>query len=149
MVNYIYADRIIINLCISNNHLLKEGIYMNKHRKRIALFVGQADESYQSRFISGFLKAAFSQGYDVCIFSMYRKYQDTQDREQGESNIFSLMNPERFDGAVILKDSIQTENAADNLELYLKDFFDNRIVVIEKRERSFPKYMYRLLFCCF
>ena len=69
---------------------------------------------------------------------MYRKYQDTQEREQGEANIFSLMNPEKFDGAVILKDSIQTENAADNLELYLKDFFDNRIVVIEKESDLFP-----------
>ena len=128
----------MINLCIEINHLLKEGICMIEHRKRIALFVGQADESYQSRFISGFLKEAFSQDYDVCIFSMYRKYQDTREREQGEANIFSLMNPEKFDGAVILKDSIQTENAADNLELYLKDFFDNRIVVIEKESDLFP-----------
>lgn len=83
---------------------------MIEHRKRIALFVGQADESYQSRFISGFLKEAFSQGYDVCIFSMYRKYQDTREREQGEANIFSLMNPEKFDGAVILKRSYQNSN---------------------------------------
>ena len=83
----------------------KKGGTMADTRKRIALFAGQADESYQSRFISGFLKEAFDAGYDVCIFSMYRKYQDTPEREQGESNIFSLMAPDRFDGAVILKDS--------------------------------------------
>lgn len=107
-------------------------------RKRIALFVGQADESYQSRFISGFLKNAFSGGYDVCIFSMYRKYQDTPEREQGEANIFSLMNPGRFDSAVILKDSIQTEQAAELLELHLKEIFDKPIVVIEKESELFP-----------
>lgn len=107
-------------------------------RKRIALFVGQADESYQSRFISGFLKNAFAAGYDVCIFSMYRKYQDTPEREQGESNIFSLMTPDRFDGAVILKDSIQTENAAEQLERSIKDIFDKPIVVIEKESDLFP-----------
>ena len=100
----------------------KEGIVKMNHRKRIALFVGQADESYQSRFISGFLEEAFAAGYDVCIFSMYRKYQDTPEREQGESNIFSLMSAERFVSAVILKDSIQTENAAD----ILTDFFNLR-----------------------
>ena len=107
-------------------------------RKRIALFAGQAEEAYQSRFISGFLKNAFADGFDVCIFSMYRKYQDTQEREQGESNIFSLMNPERFDGAVILKDSIQTENAAEKLEQRLKQVFEKPIVVIEKESELFP-----------
>lgn len=108
------------------------------NRKRIALFVGQADESYQSRFISGFLKKAFAGDYDVCVFSMYRKYQDTPERESGESNIFSLMNPEKFDGAIILKDSIQTENAAEKLELELKSRFDKPIVVIEKESELFP-----------
>ena len=107
-------------------------------RKRIALFAGQADESYQSRFISGFLKEAFAAEYDVCIFSMYRKYQDTPEREQGESNIFSLMAPDRFDGAVLLKDSIQTEHAAEKLEQSIKDVFHKPIVVIEKESELFP-----------
>lgn len=108
------------------------------NRKRIALFVGQADESYQNRFISGFIKNAFAGNCDVCIFSMYRKYQDTPEREQGDSNILYLMEPSRFDGAVILKDSIQTENAAENLERHLKDIFDKSIVVIEKESDLFP-----------
>ncbi|MBR4627207.1 MAG: EAL domain-containing protein [Ruminococcus sp.] len=108
------------------------------NRKRIALFAGQADEAYQSRFISGFIKNAFAGGYDVCVFSMYRKYQDTPEREQGESNIFSLMNPDMFDGAVILKDSIQTQDAADKLELRLKEIFNRPIVIIEKESELFP-----------
>ena len=90
-------------------------------RSRLALFVGQADEEYQSRFISGFLTKALAADYDVCIFSMYLKYQDTPERERGEANIFSLMNPQKFDGAIILKDSIQTENAAERLEKSLKE----------------------------
>ncbi len=109
-----------------------------KARKRIAMFVGQADEAYQSKFIGGFLKNSFSADFDVCIFSMYRKYQDTVEREQGESNIFSLMEPSKFDGVIILKDSIQTENAADILEKRLKEVFDNPIVVIEKESDLFP-----------
>ena len=111
---------------------------MNRTRKKLALFVGQADEAYQSRFIKGFNKKALAAGFDVCIFSMYRKYQDTPVHEQGESNIFSLMNPEKFSGAVILKDSIQTENASLKLEKRLKNTFDKPIVVIEKESDLFP-----------
>ena len=113
-------------------------MHIMERKNRIALFVGQSDESYQSRFITGFLKNAFASGFDVCVFSMYRKYQDTLEREQGESNIFSLMEPSQFDGAVILKDSIQTENAAEKLELHLKDIFKKPIVVIEKESDLFP-----------
>lgn len=111
---------------------------MTISRKRLALFVGQADEAYQSRFIKGFNKKALAAGFDVCVFSMYRKYQDTPEHEKGESNIFSLMNPEHFSGAVILKDSIQTEKAADMLEKRLKDNFNKPTVVIEKESDIFP-----------
>ena len=65
-------------------------------RKRIAILVGQADEDYQRRFIEGFLRHGFQADFDVCIFSMYRKYQNSMDREVGESSIFSLVDPEAF-----------------------------------------------------
>ena len=61
---------------------------MGKKRKKLALFVGQADESLQRRFITGVTKQAFRINKDVCIFSMYKKYQDTAERDKGESNIF-------------------------------------------------------------
>lgn len=111
---------------------------MVRSRGRLALFAGQADEAYQSRFISGFNKKALAADYDVCIFSMYRKYQDTPENEKGESEIFNLMNPDKFSGAVILKDSIQTENAAHELEKRLKESFHRPIVVIEKESDLFP-----------
>ena len=104
---------------------------MDRVRKRAAVFVGQADESYQSRFISGFLEKAFGYDMDVCVFSMYRKYQDTADREMGESNIFSLMVPDMFDCAVIIEDSIQTAGAADTLEERLHRTFHKPVLVIE------------------
>ena len=102
------------------------------------MFVGQADEAYQSRFICGFNQKALADNNDICVFSMYRKYQNTPENEKGESNIFSLMNPDKFDGAVILKDSIQTENAGSELEKRLKETFDKPIVVIEKESDLFP-----------
>ena len=111
---------------------------MNKKRKRIALFVGQADESYQSKFITGFLANAFVLDMDVCVFSMYHKYQNTVNREKGESNIFSLMQPDKFDGAVLLKDTIQTAGAAQDLEEKLHNSFDKPVLVIEQDSPYFP-----------
>lgn len=111
---------------------------MGERRKRYAVLVGQADESYQQRFITGFLRKAFADNTDVCIFSMYLKYQDTSVREQADSNIFSLMEPSAFDGAVILKDSIQTAGAAERIEKRLKESFDKPVLVVEKPSEYFP-----------
>ena len=49
-------------------------------RKRVAILVGQADEYYQAEFICGFEKQAFSFDWDVCVFSMYQKYQSSTAR---------------------------------------------------------------------
>ena len=50
-------------------------------RKRLALFVGQPEEDFQRRFIEEKKKKAFEFGMDVCVFSMFKKYQDTASRE--------------------------------------------------------------------
>ncbi|MCR5544789.1 MAG: EAL domain-containing protein [Eubacterium sp.] len=100
-------------------------------RKKLALFVGQADESLQSRFITGFTKEAFRTDYDVCVFSMYRKYQDTAERDMGESNIFKLANPDFFDGIVIMKDTIQTPNVAVDLENRLHETYKGPVLVVD------------------
>ncbi|EXM38711.1 hypothetical protein RASY3_08380 [Ruminococcus albus SY3] len=111
---------------------------MTNNRKHIALFVGQADESYQSRFITGFLKNAFALDMDVCVFSMYHKYQNTAIREKGESNIFTLMRPELFDGAVVLADTIQTAGAAEELDEWLHKNFHKPVLMIESKSKYFP-----------
>lgn len=59
-----------------------KGVYVMT-RKRIAVLTAQADEYTQGRFLSGFFEKAFQLDYDVCVFSMYLKYQDTASREVG------------------------------------------------------------------
>lgn len=110
---------------------------MDNKRKRIAVFVGQADEEYQNNFITGFINSAFSYNMDVCVFSMYRKYQNTVRREKGEANIFSLFNPDSFDGLVILEDTIQTAGEAERLEDKLYSSFRKPVLVIEKDSKYF------------
>ena len=106
-------------------------------RKRLALFVGQPEEDFQRRFIEGFAKKAFEFGMDVCVFSMFKKYQDTASREKGDSNIFTLANPDFFDGIVILKDTIQSEDAAEELEQRIKDTYDKPVLVVDKESKYF------------
>ena len=106
-------------------------------RKRIALLMGQADEFYQERFVKGFLRQAFSQDMDVCIFSMYIKYQDTPAREIGDSNIYRLINYSRFDAVVILLDTIQTPGVAVALEEEIKERFSGPVLVVDLESRFF------------
>ncbi len=117
----------------------KEGLATMEYTKdRLALFVGQADEYYQSRFITGFTKRAFERSLDVCVFSMFRKYQDTPERELGDSVILKLANPKYFDGIVILKDTIQTPGAASELEERIHATFDGPVLVIDSTSEYFP-----------
>ncbi|MCR4692118.1 MAG: EAL domain-containing protein [Lachnospiraceae bacterium] len=114
-----------------------EGHEMANLRKRIAVLIGQGDENYQSRFISGLIAQAFSLNMDVCVFSMFRKYQDTSVREAAESNIFHLVNYSMFDGIVLLKDSIQTPNVARMIEENIKEKYTGPVLVVESESDFF------------
>lgn len=107
-------------------------------RKRLALLAAQVDETHQSRFVSGFLQEAFSDDLDVCVFSMYRKYMFTEIREKGEVNIYNLFDPKKFDGIVILKDTIQTADSTDLIEKRIKENFDGPVLVIDRDSEIFP-----------
>lgn len=106
-------------------------------RKKIALLVGQPDENYQELFIKGFLKQAYACDFDVCIFAMYHKYQETKSRERGEANIFSLPDYDLFDGIVIMADTIQTPGALEKLETELNEKYDKPVIFIDKESESF------------
>lgn len=109
---------------------------MAKH-EMIAVLIGQADEEYQKRFLNGFLTQMKKADMDVCVFSMYRKYQSTPERELGESNIYQLVNYDRFDGIVMLKDTIQTKGIAARLEQEIHDRFAGPVLVIEQESLFF------------
>lgn len=110
-------------------------------RKRAAILVGQADEYYQRNFIEGFIEVGFRHGIDVCVFSMYRKYQNSADREEGESSIFTLINPQRFDAIVILKDTIQIAGKAQEIEDKLHKDFKGKVLIIEQDSEYYPSIL--------
>lgn len=112
-----------------------------KKRKRIAILAGQLDENYQEQFVTGFIDAAWKEDYDVCIFSMYQKYQESAGREIGEANIYNLIPYDIMDAVVILIDSIQTPGVAEKVEDQIKEEFDGPVICIDKESRYFPVIM--------
>ena len=107
-------------------------------KRRIAVLGGEVEEKRQSRFITGFLRQARAEDMDVCVFSMFRKYQDTPIRESGDANIFNLFNPVAFDGVVIIKDSIQTNGVCHDIETRINDEFNGPVLVIDRESDFFP-----------
>lgn len=100
-------------------------------RKRIAVLTAQADEYIQERFLSGFFERAFELDYDVCVFSMYLKYQDTDQREIGDANIFNLVELDRYDAIVMFTDRIRTPGIAEGLLWRIKQEFGGPVLVME------------------
>lgn len=107
-------------------------------RGRIALLLGQADEAYQSELISGVEKQAFAAGYDVCVFSMYIKYQNSREREKGDSNIFNLINFNLFDAVIVLSDTIQTPGVENAIEERLHREYKGKVLCIDHESKYFP-----------
>ncbi|MBQ9935778.1 MAG: EAL domain-containing protein [Lachnospiraceae bacterium] len=117
-------------------------------RKRVALLLGHVEESYQGLFIEGFFQQMFFYDYDVCVFAMYNKYQETAEREKGETTIFSLINPDLFDGIVILSDTIQTPGLAEKLEERFKDSYSGPVVCVDKKSKYYPSLITDHYFAC-
>jgi len=107
-------------------------------RKRIAVLLGTAEELYQAQFLEGFLEQAFSYDYDVCVFAMYQKYQKTKERGIGETSIFYLIDYDKFDGVILMLDTIQTPGMAKKIEDMVKKQFTGPVLCVDTESDVFP-----------
>ncbi len=107
-------------------------------RKRIALFVAQADEYYQALFIEGFIGKAFEHDADVLVFSSYLKYQNNLGREVGETSIFTLVPYEDFDAIAVMADTLQSPGLSDSIEEIIHQRCKCPVVFIDKESKYFP-----------
>ena len=106
-------------------------------RKRIAFLCGQPEEYCQSLFIQGFNKVAFAADFDVCVFAMYQKYQDSMQREVGDASVFGIVNYNKFDAVVVMADSIQTPGLVEKIEDGLSTY-GGKVLFIEGENTIFP-----------
>ena len=110
-------------------------------RKRVAVIVAQVDEATQKRFLTDFIRQLYTFDYDVCIFTMHQKYQETPLRDISDSNIYNLINFKLFDAVVILADTIITPGLAPILQDRVKENFDGPVLVIDQTSKHFETVM--------
>ena len=106
----------------------------------IAVLLGQADESYQQEYLKGVMSRAFELGYSVVCFSMYIKYQDTKEREIGDSNIFNLINYDSFDAVIVLSDTIQTPGLEARLEEEIHEQYKGPVICVDSESKYFHSF---------
>lgn len=111
---------------------------LGTYHKRIAVLMGQPEEYHQAQFLKGFLEEAFKLDYDVCVFGMYIKYQNTPERSYGDSSIFKLINYSRFDCVVVMADTIQTLDAVKEIEEDLRTKYRGKVLFVDKDSECYP-----------
>lgn len=109
-------------------------------KKKIAVLSGQLEEAYQSEFLKGLMKRSFELNYDVYVFSMYIKYQNTKEREIGDSNIYNLVNYDMFDAVILMSDIIQTPGVEENIEETIHNNFKGPVICIDCESKYFPSF---------
>ncbi len=107
-------------------------------RKRIAVLLGQPEEFNYGRFLKGLLDEAFKKNYDVCVFSMFIKYQHTPARCVGEPSIFGLVSYDKFDAIIVMADAIQTNGVIERIEEDLHRNYKGKVLFIDKESKYFP-----------
>ena len=106
-------------------------------RKRIAVLVGHPEEYSHVLFLNGFLEEAIKLDYDVAVFAMYIKYQNTQARATGDSSIFKLISYDKFDCIVVLADTIQTKGVSEQIEEDLHNRYKGKVLFVDQDSKYF------------
>lgn len=107
-------------------------------RKNIAVLVGHPEEYAHTNFLKGFLEEAFSLDYNVMVFAMYVKYQNTQARCKGDSSIFQLVPYDKFDCIVVMADTIQIKGLVEQIEQDLRDKYKGKVIFVNRSSEYFP-----------
>jgi len=81
---------------------------MSENSTHIAVIVSTIDEEYQSGILSGIRQYAFANRITLEIFVAFANIGSDNNHDVGEYNIFSLANFKRFDGVILLINTIQS-----------------------------------------
>lgn len=76
--------------------------------------------------------------FDVCVFAMYQKYQDSLQREIGDSSIFEIINYSKFEAVVVMADTIQTPGLIETIEGSLTGNYNGKVLFIEGETDNYP-----------
>lgn len=78
----------------------------NEAIKNIAVIVAGTDEEYQSSVLEGIIAAAKKKNINIACFAAFGGVLANHQYDIGEYNIYTLVNYSRFDGAILLTNTI-------------------------------------------
>ena len=84
-----------------------------RNRTHIAVIVSTIDEEYQSGILSGVRQYAFANGITLEHFVAFANIGGDIGHDTGEYNIFSLADFRRFDGVILLINTIQNPECSE------------------------------------
>ncbi len=84
--------------------------------KRIAVFICAISLENQQKNVRGILRAAKAEGLVVYIFTCHLNFMARVESQEGTYNIMRLPDLSHFDGAILMKNTIQYAPAAEELE---------------------------------
>lgn len=84
-------------------------------RKRIAVFISAISLENQQKNLEGILRAAKEENALCYIFTCHLNFLARKEMQEGTYNIMRLPDLTHFDGAILMKNTIQYQPAADEL----------------------------------
>lgn len=88
---------------------------MSRKNIHIAVIVSTIDEEYQSDILSGIRQYAFANGITLEHFVAFGNVGGDMRHDTGEYNIFNLANFKRFDGVILVINTIQLADSMENV----------------------------------
>lgn len=83
--------------------------------KNIAVLVSGIDEEYQNKIISGIKDYAMTKHLNVSFFISFGGILHSRKHDIGEYNIFNLVNFSKFDGAILLTNTISDAKVVEQI----------------------------------
>lgn len=106
--------------------------------KKIALFVGEVSEEYQSDVTGGIIEEVRRRGYSLHIFNNYGSYSPNVFHGYGEKSIIQIPYLPSYDGVILAGDTFNVEGMYEELtEILLRDT-DCQVVCLRREDSRFP-----------
>jgi len=102
-----------------------------KRRNTVAVITAQVESTYQKQLMKGILGEGFAHDIDVVVFSTFVKDGVWETYHLGECNIYNLIQYDKFDGIIIVPDSIRMEGKLEELVETVKKCFHGPIVSLD------------------
>lgn len=84
-------------------------------KRNIAVVVAGIDQSYQNSILNGIESAAAEFEFDISVFASFSGTMGNLGHDKGELNIFKLPDFSEFDGAILMTNTIDYHDVAENI----------------------------------